>query len=119
MADQDGGVLEVVAGANEDHDDLEDSNLAMRIDEPVKGERFADHPATRVLLPATAKVESTTPETSRGNKTKRFCKFPGCQRVVKSQGHCQRHGAKAKRCRAEGCDKQAQGTFDGKTQFSL
>ena len=30
-----------------------------------------------------------------------------------SQGSCQKHGAKAKRCRVEGCDKQAQGTHDG------
>lgn len=26
---------------------------------------------------------------------------------------CQRHGAKAKRCRVDGCEKQAQGTHDG------
>ena len=32
---------------------------------------------------------------------------------TKSQGHCQRHGAVAKRCRVEGCEKQAQGTHDG------
>lgn len=44
---------------------------------------------------------------------KRYCRFPGCDRVVKSQGHCQKHGARAKRCRVPGCDKQAQGTHDG------
>lgn len=44
---------------------------------------------------------------------RRYCRFPGCTRVIKSQGHCQRHGAKTKRCRVEGCDKQAQGTHDG------
>jgi hypothetical protein len=37
-----------------------------------------------------------------GGKSKRLCRFPGCTRVIKSQGHCQRHGAKAKRCRIEG-----------------
>lgn len=37
----------------------------------------------------------------------------GCNKVIKSQGHCQRHGAKAKRCKVDGCDKQAQGTHDG------
>ncbi len=37
----------------------------------------------------------------------------GCTKVIKSQGHCQRHGAKAKRCKVDGCDKQAQGTHDG------
>lgn len=46
-------------------------------------------------------------------KLKRFCRHPGCTKVIKSQGHCQRHGAKAKRCRVEGCEKQAQGTHDG------
>lgn len=35
-------------------------------------------------------------------KPKRFCRAPGCIRVIKSQGHCQRHGAKVKRCRVEG-----------------
>lgn len=46
-------------------------------------------------------------------KLKRMCRFPGCTKVIKSQGHCQRHGARAKRCRVEGCEKQAQGTHDG------
>eukprot|EP00934_Nitzschia_sp_Nitz4_P001495 Nitzschia sp. Nitz4//scaffold97_size77645//43681//44984//NITZ4_005520-RA/size77645-augustus-gene-0.77-mRNA-1//-1//CDS//3329560662//1495//frame0 len=47
------------------------------------------------------------------SKKKRLCRYPGCTKVIKSQGHCQRHGAKAKRCKVEGCDKQAQGTHDG------
>jgi hypothetical protein len=42
-----------------------------------------------------------------------FIYFQGCTKVIKSQGHCQRHGAKAKRCKVDGCDKQAQGTHDG------
>jgi hypothetical protein len=46
-------------------------------------------------------------------KKKRLCRTPGCTKVIKSQGHCQRHGAKAKRCKVDGCDKQAQGTHDG------
>lgn len=46
-------------------------------------------------------------------KKKRLCRYPNCTRVIKSQGHCQRHGAKAKRCKVQGCDKQAQGTHDG------
>jgi hypothetical protein len=50
---------------------------------------------------------------SMEDKKKRLCRFPGCNRVIKSQGHCQRHGAKTKRCRFSGCDKQAQGTHDG------
>eukprot|EP00545_Synedropsis_sp_CCMP1620_P012028 CAMPEP_0119017766 /NCGR_PEP_ID=MMETSP1176-20130426/17606_1 /TAXON_ID=265551 /ORGANISM="Synedropsis recta cf, Strain CCMP1620" /LENGTH=344 /DNA_ID=CAMNT_0006971589 /DNA_START=20 /DNA_END=1051 /DNA_ORIENTATION=- len=46
-------------------------------------------------------------------KKRRLCRYPGCTKVIKSQGHCQRHGARAKRCKVEGCDKQAQGTHDG------
>lgn len=46
-------------------------------------------------------------------KKKRICRAPGCTKVIKSQGHCQRHGAIAKRCKVDGCDKQAQGTHDG------
>ena len=43
-----------------------------------------------------------------------MCKFPGCSNVVKSQGLCQSHGAKTKRCIVEGCDKQSQTTHEGK-----
>ena len=43
---------------------------------------------------------------------RRFCRTEGCNRIVKSQGLCQRHGAKPKTCKVEGCDKQAQGNFD-------
>jgi len=46
-------------------------------------------------------------------KKRRLCRYPGCTKVIKSQGHCQRHGARAKRCKVDGCDKQAQGTHDG------
>jgi len=53
------------------------------------------------------------PSLQKKPATKRLCRFPGCQRVIKSQGHCQRHGAKTKRCKVEGCDKQAQGTHEG------
>ena len=62
-------------------------------------------------------VRATTTSTSTSTNTttrKRLCRFPGCERVIKSQGHCQRHGARAKRCRhPSGCDKQAQGTHEG------
>lgn len=44
---------------------------------------------------------------------RRFCKVHGCERIVKSQGLCQRHGAKPRKCKMEGCSKQAQGNFDG------
>ena len=61
-------------------------------------------------ITATATTTVATAATSR----KRLCRFPGCERVIKSQGHCQRHGARAKRCRYPGgCEKQAQGTHEG------
>jgi SRSO17 transposase len=53
--------------------------------------------------------ESTNAAAAR---KKRTCKFPGCTRVVKAQGHCQGHGAKAKRCSVDGCEKQAQATHE-------
>jgi hypothetical protein len=43
---------------------------------------------------------------------RRYCRIEGCQRIVKSQGLCQRHGAKPKNCKVAGCTKQAQGNFD-------
>ena len=43
---------------------------------------------------------------------RRFCRIEGCTRIVKSQGLCQRHGAKPRKCKIEGCEKQAQGNFD-------
>jgi hypothetical protein len=59
--------------------------------------------------------EETDPDGAMGSsaKRKRLCRYPGCTKVIKSQGHCQRHGAKAKRCKVDGCDKQAQGTHEG------
>ena len=44
---------------------------------------------------------------------RRYCKMPGCARIVKSQGLCQRHGAKPCRCKVPGCSKQAQGGYHG------
>eukprot|EP00977_Amphora_coffeiformis_P005876 scaffold1238_cov143-Amphora_coffeaeformis.AAC.4 len=44
---------------------------------------------------------------------RRFCKVEGCIRIVKSQGTCQRHGAKPRECKIVGCVKQAQGGFNG------
>jgi hypothetical protein len=71
-----------------------------------------------LTTPHTAAAEARTnvsihPNNSNTNSKKRWCRFPGCDRVIKSQGHCQRHGARAKRCRMAGCEKQAQGTHDG------
>ena len=44
---------------------------------------------------------------------RRYCRVDGCKRVIKSQGVCQRHGAKPRPCKVLGCRKQAQGSFDG------
>lgn len=44
---------------------------------------------------------------------RRYCRAAGCNRIVKSQGVCQRHGAKPKKCLVEDCAKQAQGNFGG------
>ena len=44
---------------------------------------------------------------------RRFCRHEGCQRIVKSQGLCQRHGAKPRKCKISGCVKQAQGNYAG------
>jgi hypothetical protein len=44
---------------------------------------------------------------------RRYCRAVGCTKIVKSQGLCQRHGAKPRKCRVESCGKQAQGNFDG------
>lgn len=44
---------------------------------------------------------------------RRYCRTAGCSRIVKSQGLCQRHGAKTRKCKIDDCEKQAQGNFDG------
>jgi hypothetical protein len=44
---------------------------------------------------------------------RRYCRAVDCTRIVKSQGLCQRHGAKPRQCRVECCGKQAQGNFNG------
>lgn len=44
---------------------------------------------------------------------RRYCREEGCTNIVKSQGLCQRHGAKPRMCKVENCSKQAQGNFDG------
>lgn len=52
---------------------------------------------------------------------RRYCRVPNCTKIVKSQGLCQRHGAKTRKCKVETCNKQAQGNFDGmcKSHFKL
>lgn len=62
---------------------------------------------------AAASSCSSKPQVGHPRKKKRICKFPGCSRTVKAQGHCQKHGAKIKRCKALGCTSQAQGSHEG------
>jgi hypothetical protein len=38
---------------------------------------------------------------------RRYCREKDCTRIVKSQGLCQRHGAKTRKCKIPDCDKQA------------
>ena len=68
---------------------------------------------TRKELAATTSSGSSKSLADHPRKKKRVCKFPGCSRIVKAQGHCQKHGAKIKRCKAPGCNSQAQGSHEG------
>ena len=63
-------------------------------------------------------TSSNTTISSKNNgglkRPKRMCRFPGCPNVIKSQGHCQTHGAIVKRCKVENCMMQSQGgQFNG------
>jgi len=51
------------------------------------------------------------PKTTKHKR--RYCRIEGCTKIVKSQGVCQRHGAKPRKCKIPGCVKQAQGNFHG------
>ena len=78
------------------------------------------YPPAAPELPALSDIQHNTP-TVAGKadakkpvaKKKRICKFPGCTKTVKAQGHCQRHGAKTKRCKVPDCTSQAQGSHEG------
>lgn len=65
----------------------------------------------RNAVPTKDTVVSREPPTLKNKR--RFCKVEGCNRIVKSQGLCQRHGAKPQKCRVVECSKQAQGGFGG------
>ena len=67
-------------------------------------------------VPSSAAADTEEKLGAHGAKVKhkrRFCRIEGCERIVKSQGLCQRHGAKPRLCKVDGCEKQAQGNFDG------
>ena len=63
--------------------------------------------ATTTLAPSRAPKNQSHSDGHQPNR--RFCKVPDCNRLVKSQGVCQRHGAVTKKCIVPGCIKQAQG----------
>lgn len=63
---------------------------------------------TTILVPAPGPKTHSHPG---GQPKRRFCNVLDCNRLVKSQGVCQRHGAATKKCKVSGCIKQAQGSF--------
>jgi hypothetical protein len=69
-------------------------------------------PRSKIIKSESSVAASTDADKLLKHK-RRYCRTVGCTRIVKSQGLCQRHGAKPRQCRVEGCGKQAQGNFDG------
>ncbi len=74
-------------------------------------------PAAAVVVDSSSSLTDAPQTSTENNPTrktpKRICRFPGCPNVVKSQGHCQKHGAIVKKCVVEGCKKQSQGVRTG------
>ena len=56
-------------------------------------------PPTTTNTTTTTTVVVTAVAVAVARKKKRVCRFPGCTSVIKSQGHCQRHGAIVKVCK--------------------
>jgi hypothetical protein len=71
-------------------------------------------PKHKLVISPPHSIEKDKPKHKR-----RYCRIEGCNKVVKSQGLCQRHGAKPCLCKIKGCTKQAQGSYEGmcKTHF--
>lgn len=67
---------------------------------------------TSVVESQSFPMEADTADKKLKHK-RRYCRTAGCSNIVKSQGLCQRHGAKPRMCKVDGCAKQAQGNFDG------
>jgi len=83
------------------------------VDNVAKKQDSVEEAVQDVVQEVVGTVEDNKDKVTLTPKKRRLCRYPGCTKVIKSQGHCQRHGARAKRCKVEGCDKQAQGTHDG------
>ena len=60
-----------------------------------------------------SRTSTRAPEKVTLKHKRRYCKVEGCIRIVKSQGVCQRHGAKPRKCKIATCTKQAQGNYNG------
>ena len=56
-------------------------------------------PPTTTNTTTTTTVVVTAIAVAVARKKKRVCRFPGCTNLIKSQGHCQRHGAIVKLCK--------------------
>jgi hypothetical protein len=65
------------------------------------------------MIKSEASVAASTDTDKLLKHKRRYCRAVDCTRIVKSQGLCQRHGAKPRQCRVECCGKQAQGNFNG------
>jgi hypothetical protein len=70
-------------------------------------------PSIKIASKSDASVKAALDADKLLKHKRRYCRAVGCTRIVKSQGLCQRHGAKPRKCQAVGCEKQAQGNFDG------
>ena len=86
-------------------------------------ESFVYPPFFACIMKDSFKQEQAIQSNSRLTTTKtkhrplkhkrRYCKVAGCTKIVKSQGLCQRHGARSTKCKIPACPKQAQGNHNG------
>ena len=107
------GVDITVAFQHGDVADLRNDNKVAHGEVETAANATAVSEHTRKELAATTSSGSSKSLADHPRKKKRVCKISGCSRSVKAQGHCQKHGAKIKRCKAPGCNSQAQGSHEG------
>jgi hypothetical protein len=89
-----------------------DPNTASKVKQSLVKYSFKMAPRSKIIKAEASVVTSTDTDKLLKHK-RRYCRTEGCTRIVKSQGLCQRHGAKPRQCRVANCGKQAQGNFDG------
>jgi hypothetical protein len=81
--------------------------------QPPTGSNSLTKLSTNIIMAVGARPKFSVEDSVKNLKHKRrYCRQEGCSRIVKSQGLCQRHGAKPRECKMDGCEKQAQGNFD-------